>query len=86
MTKELVKELIYKTEIESQLQKTNVWLPGGKGGGGINWEIGIDTYTLLYKKQTTDKDLLYSTGNSTQYPVMIYMGIESKKEWTYVSV
>ena len=25
------------------------WLPGGgKGaGGGINWEIGIDIYTLL---------------------------------------
>ena len=29
-------------------------------------------YTLLYK------DLLYSTGNSTQYPVMTYMGKESK--------
>ena len=25
------KELIYKTEIESQMQKTNLWLPGGKG-------------------------------------------------------
>ena len=25
-------ELIYKTEIESQIQKTNLWLPGGKGG------------------------------------------------------
>ena len=22
-------------------------------GGGINWEIGIDIYTLLYKKQIT---------------------------------
>ena len=20
----------------------------GEGGGGINWEIGVDTYTLLY--------------------------------------
>ena len=26
----------------------------------------------------TDKDLLYSTGNSTQYSVMTYMEIESK--------
>ena len=25
-------ELIYKTEIESQMLKTNLWLPGGKGG------------------------------------------------------
>ena len=27
-------ELIYKTEIEPQMQKTNLWLPGGKGGEG----------------------------------------------------
>ena len=42
-------ELIYKTEVESQMLKTNLWLPEGKGGG-INWEIGIDIYTLLYIK------------------------------------
>ena len=30
-------------------------------------KIGIDTYTLLYIKQMTNKDLLYSTGNSIQY-------------------
>ena len=34
--------------------------------GGINWDIGIDIYTLLHIKQITNKDLLYST-NSTQY-------------------
>ena len=28
-----------------------------------------------------NKDLLYSTRNSTQYSVMAYMGKESKKEW-----
>ena len=26
------KELIYKTEVELQMQKKNLWLPGGKGG------------------------------------------------------
>ena len=36
----------------------------------MSWEIGIDTYTLLYIKQITNKDLLDSTGNSTQYSVM----------------
>ena len=48
-------------------------------GGGINWEIEVDIYTLLYMKQMTNKDLLYSTGNSTQYSVKAYMGKESKK-------
>ena len=70
-------ELIYKTEIESEMQKTKLWLPGQKGRGGIHWEIGIDIYTLLYMKQITNKDLLYSTGNSTQYSVMAYMEKES---------
>ena len=50
-------------------------------GGRINWETGIDIHTLLYIKGITNKDLLYSTGNSTQYSVMTYMGKESIKEW-----
>ena len=58
----------------------------GGEAGGINCEIGIDIYTLLYIKYITNKNLLYSTGNSTQYSVMTYMGIESKKEWIYVYV
>ena len=57
---------------------------GVRAGGGINWETGNGIYTLLYIKQITNKDLLYSTGNSTQYSVMAYMGKESKKEWIYV--
>ena len=30
------------------MHKTNLWLPRGKGGR-INWEIGIDIYTLYIK-------------------------------------
>ena len=42
----------------------------GKGRGkGIVREFGIDMYTLLYLKWITNKDLLYSTGNSAQYYV-----------------
>ena len=37
---------------------------GEGGGGGIDWEFGIDMYILLYLKQITNKDLLCSTGNS----------------------
>ena len=29
-------DLIYQTEIDSQKQKTNLWLPKGKGKRGIN--------------------------------------------------
>ena len=58
----------------------------GERRGGINWEIGIDIYILLYIKQITNMDLLYSTGNSTQYSLMTYMEKESKKERIYVYV
>ena len=50
----------------------------GKVGGGINQEIRINIYILLYK--IDNKNLLYSTGNSTQYSVTAYMGKESKKK------
>ena len=39
-------ESIYKTEMESQKQKTNYDYQGGKGDE-INWETGIDINTLL---------------------------------------
>ena len=40
-------------------------------GGGINKETGINRYTLLYIKEIRNNELLYSTGNSTQYCVII---------------
>ena len=29
-------EFTYMTEVEAQMQKTHLWLPGDKGRGGIN--------------------------------------------------
>ena len=55
------------------MQKTNLSLPGDKSGG-IDWKIGTDTYTLLYIKQITNKDLVYNTGKSTKYSEMAYIG------------
>ena len=78
--------LFTKQKWSHRCRKQTYGYQGGKAGGGINWEIVIDIYTLLYIKQITNKDLLYSTGNSTQYSVMTYMGKESKKEWIYVYV
>ena len=46
----------------------------------------MDTYTLLYSKRITNKDLLYSTGNSAQCYVAAWMGGESGGEWMHVHV
>ena len=32
---------------------------GGGGGGGMNWETGVDIYTLICIKWITDENLLY---------------------------
>ena len=71
---------------QSHRRRKQTWLLWGKGRRGICWEIGIDIYTILYTKQITNKDLLYSTGNYIQYSVMTYMGKEPKEEWIYVQV
>ena len=44
-------------------------------------KLGIWDYrcTLLYIKQITSKDVLYSTGNYIQYLVITYNGKEYKK-------
>lgn len=38
-----------------------------------DWEFGIDKYILLYLKEITNKDLLYSTQNSAKYSVITSM-------------
>ena len=35
----------------------------GERGGGMNWEIGIDIYTLICIKWITNKNLLYKKIN-----------------------
>ena len=58
-------EPVCRAEVETQMQKTNVWTPRGesRGGGGdggvMNWAIGIDMYTLMCIKLMTNKNLLY---------------------------
>ena len=34
-----------------------------RGGGEMNWEIGIDMYTLMCIKWMTNKNLLYKKVN-----------------------
>ena len=73
-------ELVYKTEIDSQTQKKKLMAFKGGKAGRDRLEFGINKYTLLYVKQTINKDLLYSTGNYIQYLVITYNGKESEKE------
>ena len=45
----------------------------GRGWGApgrMDWELGMDMYTLLYLKWMTNKGLQYSTGNSAQYSII----------------
>ena len=46
-------------------------------------EFGMDMYTLLYLKWITNKNLLYSTGNSAQCYVAAWMVAEFGGEWIY---
>ena len=52
------------------------------GEGGINWEFGINIYILLYIKQSVNKVLLYSPGNSTQHCNNLY----EKRSWKRIDI
>ena len=56
----------------------------GESRVGINKVFGIHTYTLLYIKQVTNKDPLYSTGNYMQYFVITFKGKEFEKEYVHI--
>ena len=53
-------------------------------GGRVVREFGIDVHTLLCLKWISNKDLLYSTGNSAQCYVAVWMGGEFGGEWIQV--
>ena len=49
---------LFTKQTDSQTQKTNFWLRKRKGNGRkINWEFGINRYTLLHVKQINNKAL-----------------------------
>ena len=52
------------------MQRKNVWTLNGEKEGGMNWELGIDIYSLLQIKSITNENLLYGAGNATQCSVV----------------
>ena len=81
---ENISELICRTETHSDFENKLMvtkgdrrsWVEGGSG-------FGIGTCTLRYMESLA-KDLLYSTENSTQCSVIIYVGKQSEREWMRV--
>ena len=60
-----IDDIICRAEIETQTQRTNVWIPRGKVRGR-KWETGLTGVLLILRiKQTVNQNILYSTGNST---------------------
>ena len=55
------------------------------GSQRIWHDRATEQQSLPYVRQMTNKDLLYSTGNSTQYSGITYMRKEPKKEWIYIT-
>ena len=55
-------EPVYKTETDSQTQRTDLRLPSGRGMGGMKWEVGDRRCKLLHIGWI-NKVLLYSRGN-----------------------
>ena len=55
-------------------------------GEGVVREFGMDMYTLLCLKWTANKDVLYSTGNSAQRSVPVWMeGSVGENGYVYMS-
>ena len=74
---------------QKQPQRLREWTYGCLGekwGKGIVREFGINMYTLLYVKWVTNRDILYSTGNSTQCYVADWMRGEFRGEWIHIYV
>ena len=57
-------EPVYKTETESQTQRTDFWLPRGRRWGGE-----VNMLNTVYRTNK-NKALLHCAGNSIQYPVI----------------
>ena len=57
----------------SQTQRKDLWLPTGKWEG-LDWEFGTSRCKPLYILWKNNKVLLYSTGNSIQYPAINHNG------------
>ena len=80
--------LVYETETDSQVWRTDVWLPRWGGGGGeeMQWEFGVSRCKLLYIEWINNKVLLCSTENYSQYPMINHSGKEYIQKSIYICI
>ena len=79
----LIQKNFFTKQKQTQTSKTNLWLSKGKhgvGGKGSVRSLGLMYIYFHMKNKITNNNLLYHTGSSAQYSVIIYMGKESEKE------
>ena len=67
------------TDLENELKLA-------EGGEGAVRDFGKVMYTLLYFEWITNKNLLYSTGNSAQGYVPAWLGAGFKREWIHAGL
>ena len=58
------------SEVGKKKRKKWCVCQGGGAAGGIDWEVEASRCKLLYTGWINNKVLLYTTGNSIQYPVI----------------
>ena len=59
----------------------------GEGlGEGMEWEVGVSRYKILYIEWINNKVLLYSTENYIQYPIINHSGEEYFKKNVYICI
>ena len=57
-------EPTFKTDTDSQTQRSDLWLPSGRRGGSrMDREFGVGRCKLLHLEWLSNKVLPYSTGN-----------------------
>ena len=66
MNRKMVPMNLFAKQIDTDVENKR-GCPGGNWGSGMNWETGVDMYTLLTLciKQIMNMNLLYGSGNPT---------------------
>ena len=67
-------ESIYKTATDSQIQRTDLWVPRGRQGEGEDLEFGVNGCKVSCVGWMNSTVLLSSTGSCIQYPMINHNG------------
>ena len=77
-------EYVYKTETDSQTQRTDLWLQW-RVGEGWTGSLGDEGY-CIWKGKTKRSYCICTAQGTLQYPEISHNGKEYKKECIYVYV